>query len=81
MCSGNWRVGVAVESQSEDQTYKLRSKRPLDEMPEGIEEVKKARTTLFVDALPSDSAVPVGQGLNWPIGNLHVSTSKLIDTF
>ena len=33
-------------------------------MPEGIEEVKKARTTLFVDALPSDSAVPVGQGLN-----------------
>jgi len=54
----------AVESQSEDQIYKPKSKRPLDEIPKGNEGVKKARTTLFVDELPSDSAVPVGQGLN-----------------
>ena len=55
-------VGIEVESiQSEDQVYKpkSKSKRPLDEIPNRIEEVKKARTTLFVDALPSDSAVPV----------------------
>ena len=49
-----------MKSQSEDQIYKPKSKRPLDEIPTGIEGVKKARTTLFVDALPSDSAVPVG---------------------
>ena len=58
-------VGIEVESiQSEDQVYKPKPKRPLDEIPNRIEEVKKARTTLFVDALPSDSAVQVGQGLN-----------------
>lgn len=43
------RVGIVVESQSEDQVYKVKSKRPLDEIPKGIEEAKKARTTLFVD--------------------------------
>jgi hypothetical protein len=60
------RVGIVVESQSEDQVYKPKSKRPLDEIPNGVEEVKKARTTLFVDAFPSDSASSgqVGQGLN-----------------
>ena len=59
---GELRVGIVVESQSEDQAYKPKSKvskRPLDDIPVGIEEVKKARTTLFVDALSSDSAVPV----------------------
>ena len=53
------RVGILVGSQSEDQVYKPKSKRPLDETPKGVEEVKKARTTLFLDALPSDLAVPL----------------------
>lgn len=53
-------MAIVVEPQSEDQVYKPKSKRPLDDyIPNGIEEVKKARTTLFVDAFPSDSAVPV----------------------
>jgi len=56
----------AVESHSEDQVYKHKSKRPLDEISDGIEEVKKARTTFLVDAFPSDStsSSQVGQGLN-----------------
>ena len=57
---GELRVVILVESQSEeDQVYKPKSKRPLDEIPKGNEEVKKARTTLFLDALPSDSAIPL----------------------
>ena len=53
-CVRELRVGILVESQSEDKVYKPKSKRPLDEIPKGIEEVKRARTTLFVDALSSD---------------------------
>jgi hypothetical protein len=65
---GELRVGIVVESRSKDQIYKPKSKRPLDEIPNGVEEVKKAGTTLFVDAFPSDSASTgsgqVDQGLN-----------------
>ena len=56
---------ILVESQSEHQVYKPKSKRPLDEIPKRIEEVKKARTTLFVDALPSEfGCSTTGQGSN-----------------
>jgi hypothetical protein len=41
-------LALLVESQSEDQVCKPTSKRPLDEVPKGNEEVKKARTTLYV---------------------------------
>jgi len=38
-----------------DQACKPTSKRPLDKVPKGNEEAKKARMSLYVDALPLDS--------------------------
>jgi hypothetical protein len=52
-------LALIVEFQSEDQASKPKSKRPLDDVPKGNDEAKKARTTLDVDALPSGSAVPL----------------------
>jgi len=46
-----------VKSQSEDRACKLKSKRPLDDVSNENEEVKKTRTTSDVDVSPSDSAV------------------------
>lgn len=53
-------VRKIVEAQSGDQVCKPTSKRrPLDEVPKGNEEVKKARTSVYVDALPSDTNIPL----------------------
>ena len=50
-------LGIIVKSRSEDQACKSTSKRPLEDMPEGGEEAKKARiTALDVDILPSGSS-------------------------
>ena len=79
-CWGIW----SVQSQSEDQACKLKSKRPLDDVS-NENEVKKTRTTTSdVDVSSSDSAVPLVT--IWLFRNLYMllttnrySTSYVID--